>query len=92
VEAPGAALGVVLDKVAVPDMAVKDAAAEADKAAVAEADKAKGVAVEADKAATSASRDSATVCANCAFPCFSVFVNFGFSLLLVARIEIVHEM
>jgi hypothetical protein len=79
-----------LDKVAVPDMAVKDAAAEADKAAV--AGKAKDVAAEADKAAASASRDSATARANCAFPCFSFFVNFGFSLLLVARFEIVHEM
>jgi hypothetical protein len=79
-----------LDKVAVPDMAVKNAAADADKAAGAV--KAKDVAVEADKAAASVSRDSATVRANCAFPCFSFFVNFGFSLLLVTRIEIVHEM
>jgi hypothetical protein len=81
---------VVLDKVAVPDMAVKGAAAEVGKAAVAV--KAKDVVVEADKAAASASRDSATVRANCALPCFSVFVNFCFSLLIVARIEIVHEM
>jgi hypothetical protein len=63
-----------LDKVVAPGVVVKDGVVEADKAAVAA--RAKDVAAEADKAAASGSRDSATACTNCAFPCFSPFVNF----------------